>query len=69
MRLTKREQEVLELIAQELSTQEIATQLFISKRTVESHRKHLMEKFNAKNTAGLLLKALKWKFLDVEDII
>ena len=57
--LTRREQEVLELICQELTTAEIGEKLFISPRTVEGHRKNLVEKFGVRNTAGLVLKAYK----------
>ncbi|HTF81223.1 MAG TPA: response regulator transcription factor [Cytophagales bacterium] len=57
--LTKREIEVLTLICSELTTGEIAERLCISERTVETHRKSLLEKLNAKNTAGLVIKAMK----------
>ncbi|MGB3467944.1 MAG: response regulator transcription factor [Cyclobacteriaceae bacterium] len=57
--LSSREAEVLELICQELTTQEIADKLFISHRTVEGHRKKLIEKFHVKNTTGLVIKAFK----------
>jgi DNA-binding NarL/FixJ family response regulator len=53
-KITQREQEVLKLIMQELNNQEIADTLFISLRTVETHRYNLLQKLNAKNTAGLL---------------
>ncbi len=57
--LTDREKEVLKLIAQEYTTHEIADQLFISTNTVETHRKNLMSKLNAKNIAGLVKFALQ----------
>ncbi|MGV3541525.1 MAG: response regulator [Rufibacter sp.] len=57
--LTKREKEILRLIAEELSNQEIADQLFISLRTVETHRLNLVQKLAVKNTAGLVKEALK----------
>lgn len=53
-RITQREREVLNLIMEELTNQEIADKLFISLRTVETHRYNLLQKLNAKNTAGLL---------------
>ncbi|MDW8270799.1 MAG: response regulator transcription factor [Bacteroidota bacterium] len=56
--LTKREQEILELVAQGLTSNEIADRLFISPRTVETHRAHLMEKLGAKNAASLVRYAL-----------
>lgn len=52
--LTKREEEILGLVAQGLTSQEIANKLFISPRTVETHRAHLMEKLGVNNTAGLV---------------
>ncbi|KEO75512.1 response regulator [Anditalea andensis] len=62
-KLSNREQEVLESIASGLTTQEIAQQLFISKNTVESHRKNLLYKLKAKNTAELVNNAYKQKLI------
>lgn len=56
--LTRREVEVLKLIADGLTNQEIAEKLFISSWTVDSHRKNLLLKFNAKNTAMLVKTAV-----------
>jgi DNA-binding NarL/FixJ family response regulator len=56
--LTERELEVLTLIAQEYTNPEIAEKLFISVRTVDTHRRNLMEKLNAKNTAALVKYAI-----------
>jgi DNA-binding NarL/FixJ family response regulator len=55
-KITRREKEVLKLIAEGLTTTEIATKLYISPHTVESHRKNLMEKFHVKSTASVLNK-------------
>ena len=52
--LTKREKEVLELIAEGMTNQEIATRLFLNSTTIDSHRKNMLTKFNAKNTAALV---------------
>ena len=52
--LTSRELEILELILQEFTNQEIAEKLFISVRTVDAHRRNLLEKTGARNTAGLV---------------
>ena len=52
--LTPRELEVLKLIADQLSTRKIAGRLFLSERTVETHRKNLMRKTKSANTAGLI---------------
>ena len=57
--LTRREKEVLELIADGLTNQEIATQLFLGLTTVDSHRKNMLAKFNVKNTAALVKVAIK----------
>jgi len=59
--LTKREIEVVRLIAAEYTTQEIADQLFISPHTVESHRKNTLRKANARNIAGLIKYAIEHK--------
>jgi DNA-binding NarL/FixJ family response regulator len=57
--LTRREKEVLRLITDELTNQEIADQLCVSVRTVECHRLSLLHKLGAKNTAGLVKKAIE----------
>ncbi|MGJ1411564.1 response regulator [Sphingobacterium thalpophilum] len=57
VKLTNRELEILELIANEYSNQEIAERLFLSVRTVESHRHSLNQKLNIKTTAGLVKEA------------
>lgn len=56
--LTKREIEILSLISDGFTNQEIADQLFISCSTVDSHRKNLLLKFNANNTAKLVKMAI-----------
>lgn len=61
--LTNREREVLTLICQQLSTNEIAEKLFISSRTVEGHRTNLMIKTESKNIAGLVVYAIQNKLL------
>lgn len=57
--LSKREMEVLAEIINELTTKEIAEKLFISQHTVESHRKNMLSKLGARNTAGLVKYALE----------
>jgi DNA-binding NarL/FixJ family response regulator len=57
--ITAREKEILELICQEHTTQEIAEKLFLSVRTVDGHRNNLLEKTGARNTAGLVIYALR----------
>lgn len=56
--LTEREKEVLTLIVREYSNTEIAEELFISPRTVEAHKRNLLEKTGSKNIAGLVLYAI-----------
>ena len=58
-KISRREKEVLALIMQEHTTQEIADKLFISLKTVESHRSNLLAKLNARNTAGLVRIAME----------
>ncbi|ELR68249.1 transcriptional regulator, LuxR family [Fulvivirga imtechensis AK7] len=57
--LTPREKEIYRLILEEDSNQEIAEKLFISVRTVEVHKRNLLEKTGAKNSTGLVLYAIK----------
>ena len=57
--LTTREEEVLYLIIKEYSNQEIADELFISPRTVDAHKRNLLEKTGSKNIAGLVLYAIE----------
>ena len=56
--LTRREVEVLKLIADGLTNQEIADKLFTSKRTIETHRQNIIEKTQTKNTAALIRYAM-----------
>ena len=56
--LSNREIEVLKLICLEYTNQEIANQLFLSKRTIENHRQRILEKVEAKNTVGLVVYAI-----------
>jgi DNA-binding NarL/FixJ family response regulator len=62
-KLTRREKEVLQLIIQECSTEEIASKLYISDTTVISHRKSLLRKLNVKNAAGLVRAAYEYNLL------
>ncbi|PRZ24113.1 response regulator [Flavobacterium granuli] len=57
--LTERELEIITLIALEYSGKEISEQLFISTNTVETHRKNIIKKLNAKNTISLVKFAIK----------
>ncbi|MDJ1501444.1 response regulator transcription factor [Xanthocytophaga agilis] len=62
-KLTRREKEILALVAQGLTNQEIADKLFISILTVISHRKNLLTKFEVTNTAALISFAMKHQLL------
>lgn len=62
-KLTERELEILKLIVQELNNAEIADKLFISERTVETHRKNMIRKFNTKTIVGLIKYAMDHKLI------
>jgi DNA-binding NarL/FixJ family response regulator len=57
--LTDREKDILRLIAEEYTSQEIADKLFLSQRTVENYRLGLMQKLDAKNMVGMIRKAMQ----------
>ena len=57
--VTKREREIIHLMAEGLSTKEVANELHISFHTVESHRKNLLYKFKARNTTHLVAIAMR----------
>jgi DNA-binding NarL/FixJ family response regulator len=61
--ITRREKEVLELLAEGLTNQEIAARIFVGTTTVDSHRKSLLAKFHAKNTAELIKLAFLHKII------
>ncbi|MFO7574724.1 MAG: response regulator transcription factor [Bacteroidales bacterium] len=63
--LSKREKEILMKICEGMSNQEIADNLFISKRTVDKHRANLLSKTGSKNTASLILFAIRNKLVDI----
>jgi len=56
--LTRREKDVLKLLAENFTSQEIADKLFLSKRTIDSHRLNLLLKLEVKNTAALIKKCI-----------
>ncbi|MGI4742525.1 MAG: response regulator [Janthinobacterium lividum] len=62
--LSAREQEILQLVAEGLTTSQIAEKLFTSPRTVETHRQNIMEKTGAKNTAALVKVAVSQGWLN-----
>jgi len=62
--LTRREKEILQLIAKELTSHDIADKLFLSLRTIENHRKSLLRKFDVKNMVGLVKKSIELGMLE-----
>jgi DNA-binding NarL/FixJ family response regulator len=63
--LTRREEEVLELICKGYSNKEISDSLFISQKTVEGHKSNLMDKTNTKSAINLMLFAIKHQLVDL----
>lgn len=61
--LSSKETEVLELISGGLTTKEIAEKLYVSTRTIETHRANIIKKLDVKNTAQLIKKAVKLKLI------
>ena len=61
--ITRREKEVLELIAAGCTNSEIAERLFVSVSTIDTHRKNLLEKFNVRNTASLVRSATQQQII------
>ncbi len=65
--LTKREREVLKMISNGMTSQDIAKQLFLSPRTIETHRANLMHKLNIHSTAGLIRYAFEHNLTNTEE--
>ncbi|CAD5258578.1 MULTISPECIES: response regulator transcription factor [unclassified Imperialibacter] len=65
--LTTREIEIIKLIAQELTSQEIADKLFLSHFTVDTHRRNIINKLGVKNTAGLIRYAYENGYFDLQN--
>jgi DNA-binding NarL/FixJ family response regulator len=64
-KLTKREKEILVLFAEGVNNKEIADKLFISIRTVESHKNHIMQKLQLNSTVDLVKYAIKNNYIDI----
>lgn len=62
---TEREVEIIIMISQEMTNKEIGDKLFLSVRTIDGHRLNILEKMNVKNTAGLIIYAIKNGILKV----
>lgn len=65
---TEREKEIIQLICRQHTAQEIGEKLFLSKRTVEGYRTRILEKMEVKNSAGVVVYALKHNIIKEEDI-
>jgi two-component system response regulator NreC len=64
--LTSREKEILDLVCRQLTTEEIAEKLYISVKTVNGHRYNLLQKTGVRNTAGLVVFALKNDLVNID---
>lgn len=65
--LTDQEIKIVQLICQEKTSQEIADMLFISKKTIESHRDKILNKIKARNMVGIAIYAMKHKLIEFKD--
>jgi DNA-binding NarL/FixJ family response regulator len=63
--LSNREKEIMTLIAQEHTNEEIANKLSISKRTVDNHRQNILNKLEVKNSMGLMMMAIKSGLIEI----
>ena len=66
--LTPREVEIIKLAAREMSNVDIGKRLFISDRTVETHRRHIIDKLQAKNFIGVIVNALRKNIISLSDL-
>lgn len=66
LNITKREKEILQLMAEGMNNKEIADSLFVSERTIIGHKSNLLAKTGCKNTIGLLAYAIKNKLVEIE---
>lgn len=64
-----REKEIIRMICQQCTTQEIGERLFLSKRTVEGYRTKILEKMNVKNTAGVVIYALRHHIITEQELL
>jgi DNA-binding NarL/FixJ family response regulator len=67
--LNDRERTIIKMICQQKTAEEIADKIFLSKRTVEGYRTRILEKINAKNTAGVVIYALKNGIITENEIL
>lgn len=62
-KITRRETEILQLLAQGMTSPEIAEKMFVSPLTIETHRRNLIQKFQVSNSAALIHKAMELKYI------
>jgi len=62
-KVTRREHEILQLLAKGMTSLEIAEKIFVSPLTIETHRRNLIQKFNVNNIAALIHKAMELKYI------
>ena len=67
--LNDREKLIIQMICQQQTTQQIADKIYLSKRTVEGYRTRILEKMDVKNTAGVVIFALKHSIIREEEIL
>lgn len=67
--LTRREEEIVEMICEEYTTSEIADKLFLSEKTVGNHRNRILSKLGAKNTVGIVIYAMLNNLVSEEKIL
>lgn len=65
---TAREIDIIKLAAKEMSSKEIADELNIAQRTVETHRRHLIDKTDSKNIIGVVIYALKYNLIKLNEV-
>lgn len=63
--VTQRELQVLKKLSEGLTVKEIASSLYVSSHTIDSHKKNLLLKFNARNSVDLIVKSIKLNFVQV----
>ncbi len=69
IKLSSREGEIIQLVAEGLSNKEIAKKLFLSVHTISTHRKNIMSKLDVKNTAGLVMYAIRQNIIKTDKIL
>jgi DNA-binding NarL/FixJ family response regulator len=65
--LSDQQIKIVQLICQEKTSQEIADMLFVSKKTIESHREKILNKINARNMVGIAIYAMKHKLIEFKE--